>query len=248
MDDRPASRLRRRRAGLAEVNERARGADVRGRLSLAHVRELREAAAHAVPAAFRASWARRWQLSGPDHDGDRRMDRRRLHVPHDSRRWGSTGSSTASSTRRTHARRDASCRPARSRSSQARIAVTVPSILFVLAAWRLGLICLVLSPFALGLGPLLQLHEALHAVVASGARPRPGDRTGRRIPRGRRAGGASHGGCSSRSPLRSPAGRAASTFSMRCRTSSSTARSRCIRCRRRSASGTPSASPGRSMW
>ena len=97
--------------------------------------------------------------------------------------WASTASSTATSTRSTRARRCARFRAGRSRCRRPRWRSPRSCVLFVIAAWQLNPLCLWLSPVALALGAGLQLHQALHALVAPVARARAGHRAGGRLPR-----------------------------------------------------------------
>ena len=67
---------------------------------------------------------------------------------------------------------------------QAWASVLAASAIFMLAAGALNRLCLLLSPVALAWILTYSLSQAIHLVAAPLAGPQPGDRAGRRIPRG----------------------------------------------------------------
>ena len=216
----------------------ARRADVRAsRLALARLRELRQAAAHAVRAAVRAGRRRARVVPRAGHVADDRVDRARVHLR------ALRGDGIQSHRRSRDRRAESAHAPARDSERRAAAwprpsaAVAIASALFVFAAWRLNPLCALALAARAGLGAVLQLHQAIHAVVSPRARRRHVDRAGRRLSRGDRRVERRRGGCSSRwrSPWRR--GAAASTSCTRCRTSTFDREpATAIRFRRRSAS------------
>ena len=134
----------------------ARGADLRRRVAARPLRQLRQAAAHALRAAVRAA-RRAGRLAGRT---GRRCGRWRSwswpSPPRAGRRWGSTASPTCRSTRATRARGTASFRAARSRSRRPGSRSSWPRRSSSWSPALLNPLCLRLSPVALGVGADLQ--------------------------------------------------------------------------------------------
>ena len=134
----------------ADVAARSReGPDVRAsRLALARLCELRKAAAHlfALPfalvgvvlASYRAPVT--WTMVGWIV---------LAFTWRDSPRWASIASSIATSTRGIRGRGSVRFRAAHLRVTEAVAAVSIASLLFIYAAWRLNPLCAMLSPVAL---------------------------------------------------------------------------------------------------
>ena len=163
-----------------------RGPDLRRRVAARPLRQLRQAAAHAVRAAVRAAGRAGRLADGGGHRPDRGAGRARLL----RRALGGDGLQPH--------RRPCGSTPAirepRKRElprgaltlAQAWASVAVAAALFMLAAGSLNPLCLLLSPRRARLGAGLQPGQALHLVAASLARPEPGHRAGRRVSRGDR--------------------------------------------------------------
>jgi len=64
---------------------------------------------------------------------------------------------------------------------EAGAAVVIASVVFFVAAWQLNTLCPRTLTVGARVGSVLQLHEAIHTLVAPGAWRRSIDRAGRRI-------------------------------------------------------------------
>ena len=162
------------------------------------------------------------------------LDRRRAWSRRAARRWDSTGSSTRASTRAIRAPRCASCRAARMTPREAAFFVAVglgrvrvrgvaarPAVSARCRRWRSAIVF------------WYSLAKRVHDLHAAVSRPGDGGRAGGRLACGRRPRAAGSRGCSA---SRSAPGSAGSTCSTPARTSSSIARTACVRSRCDSAS------------
>ena len=192
---------------------------------LARVRELRQAAAHGVRAAVRARRRRARVVPRAGHVAIDRLDRARVHLRalrgdgvQSHRRPRDRRAQSAHAPARAAERRAARRRGGRRRGDRV-VAVRLRGVAAQSAVRRA-------VAARARLGVLLQLHEAIHALVAPRARRRDVDRAGGRISRGDRR--VEHAVVDAR---RAGArawrrGAADSTCSTRCRTSSSIASQR----------------------